>query len=82
MYSVKDNLIFGFHGCDEFLCNRLVNSILHLDYSENPYDWLGKSMYFWENDPQRALFWAESSMKHPQNKKQVIVKPAVVGAVI
>lgn len=82
MYSVKDNLLFGFHGCDEFLCNRLVNGDLHLDYSDNPYDWLGKGMYFWENDPERALLWAESSMKHPQNKKQVISKPAVVGAVI
>lgn len=82
MYSVKDNLIFGFHGCDESLCNRLVKGDLCLDYSENPYDWLGKGMYFWENDPARALQWAESAMKHPQNEKQIITKPAVVGAVI
>lgn len=82
MYSVKDNLIFGFHGCDESLCSQLVNGDVHLDYSENPYDWLGKGMYFWENDPARALLWAESSMKYPQNKKQIITKPAVVGAVI
>ncbi|MBO7638346.1 MAG: hypothetical protein J6S91_05155 [Treponema sp.] len=82
MYTVKDNLIFGFHGCDELLCNKLVNGDLHLDYSDNPYDWLGKGMYFWENDPERALLWAENSKKHPQNKKQVIKKPAVVGAVI
>ena len=82
MYSVKDNLIFGFHGCDESLCNSLVNGNLHLDYSENPYDWLGKGMYFWENDPARAMRWAESSMKHPQNEKQIITKSAVVGAVL
>ena len=53
-----------------------------MDYSENPYDWLGKGMYFWENDPARALQWAESAMEHPQNEKQIITKPAVVGAVI
>jgi hypothetical protein len=82
MYTVKDNLLFGFHGCDESLCNQLVNGAVDLDYSENPYDWLGKGMYFWENDPARALQWAETSMKHPQNGKQVITKPAVVGAVI
>ena len=82
MYSVKDNLIFGFHGCDESLCNKLVNGDLCLDYSENPYDWLGKGMYFWENDPARALHWAESAMEHPHNEKQIITKPAVVGAVI
>lgn len=82
MYSVKDNLIFGFHGYDESLCNKLVNGDVQLDYSENPYDWLGKGMYFWENDPARAFQWAESAMKYPQNQRQVVTKPAVVGAVI
>lgn len=82
MYSVKDNLIFGFHGCDESLCNKLVNGDEQLDYSENQYDWLGKGMYFWENDPARAFQWAESAMKYPKNQKQVVTKPAVVGAVI
>ena len=82
MYTVKDNLIFGFHGCDDSLCNKLVNGDLNLDYSDNDYDWLGKGMYFWENDPDRALQWAETAKKHPQNTKQIITKPAVVGAVI
>lgn len=82
MYTVKDNLIFGFHGCDEAVCNELVNGGMSLDYSENPWDWLGKGMYFWENDPDRALLWAENAKKYPQNKKQKIVTPAVVGAVI
>ena len=45
MYTVKDNLIFGFHGCDETLCNQLVNGDIHLDYSDNVYDWLGKGSY-------------------------------------
>lgn len=82
MYTVKDNLIFGFHGCDESVCNRLVNGEMDLYYSENPYDWLGKGMYFWENDPDRALLWAKDSKQNPQNEKQIITKPAVVGAVI
>ena len=82
MYTVKDNLIFGFHGCDESLCNQLVNGKLHLDYSNNDYDWLGKGMYFWENDPERALQWAEIAKEHPQNHKQKIINPSVVGAVI
>ncbi|WP_276752329.1 hypothetical protein [Treponema succinifaciens] len=56
MYKTRDNLIFGFHGCDETLCDKLVSGqITALNYSENSYDWLGKGMYFWENDPERAL---------------------------
>lgn len=23
MYNIKENLIFGFHGCDETLCDEL-----------------------------------------------------------
>lgn len=83
MYKVRENLIFGFHGCDESLCDDLVSGaekMLH--FSENPYDWLGKGMYFWENDPDRALEWAENLKYRQQNKKQKVIKPAVLGAVI
>ena len=51
MYKNRNNLIFGFHGCDRSLCDSLVNNKTRkLNYSENKYDWLGKGMYFWEND--------------------------------
>lgn len=68
MYQIKDTLIFGFHGCDESLCNRLVySSATTLHYSENNYDRLGKGMYFGENDPERALQWAKMLKKYRQN---------------
>lgn len=54
----------------------------NLKYSENNYDWLGKGMYFWENDPDRAWEWAESVYRRKQNDKQSIKEPAVLGAVI
>ena len=83
MYKNKNNLIFAFHGCDRSLCDSLVNNKRKtLNYSENKYDWLGKGMYFWENDPQRALDWARMLQKHNQNSTQHIKEPAVLGAVI
>ncbi len=83
MYKIKDNLIFGFHGCDQSLCDSLVNGTSRkLNYSENNYDWLGKGMYFWENDPDRALQWAKDLKERSQNLRQKIIKPAVLGAVI
>lgn len=70
-------------GCDRSLCDSLVNNKRKtLNYSENKYDWLGKGMYFWENDPQRALDWSRMLQKHNQNSKQHIKEPAVLGAVI
>lgn len=43
--------------------------------SETSYDWLGSGVYFWENDPIRALQWARLPWRN-------IDKPSVVGAVI
>lgn len=77
MYQIKDHLILGFHGCDEEICQKLINSPNELYFSKNPYDWLGHGMYFWENDAQRALQWARE--KHRQGK---IKQPAVLGAFI
>ncbi|MGP1415315.1 MAG: hypothetical protein ACTTJ6_05175 [Treponema sp.] len=83
MYKRRDNLIFGFHGCDEPVRDALVSGEQkELVFSNNNYDWLGKGMYFWENDPDRAMEWAKSLMLHQQNEKQKITKPAVLGAVI
>ena len=83
MYKNRNNLIFGFHGCDASLRDSLVNNKRKtLNYSENNYDWLGKGMYFWENDPQRALEWAKMLQAHSQNESQKIKTPAVLGAVI
>ncbi len=39
-------------------------------------EWLGHGIYFWENDPQRALEWAQDG-----SSKSKIKQPSVVGAV-
>ncbi|WP_425617292.1 hypothetical protein NA78x_000966 [Anatilimnocola sp. NA78] len=31
--------------------------------SENPYDWLGKGIYFWERNKRRARQWAAKNVK-------------------
>lgn len=43
---------------------------------------LGVECIFWENDPQRALKWAEDTMLHRQNEFQSVKTPSVIGAVI
>ena len=82
MYSHKYNLILGFHGCDEDLRNKVVSGLEFLKESHNEYDWLGHGIYFWENNPDRALEWSEFLKKHPRKGKAKINKPAVLGAVI
>jgi len=48
-----------------------------LNPSQNRYDWLGNGIYFWENNYERALDFAQ----HPPGKKR-FNNPAVLGAVI
>ena len=80
LYQNMPQIALGFHGCDEELGLRILNSRTeHLVPSNNPYDWLGKGIYFWLNDPQRAYEWAVE--QHNRSPKKV-KKPFVVGAII
>jgi len=66
MYSIRPNLIIGFHGCEKRIAMKVVNGEQDLKRSINSYDWLGNGIYFWENDYQRALEYAkELNFKEP-----------------
>lgn len=54
----------------------------HLRWSQNRYDWLGHGVYFWENNPERALDFARECCSTPRKGKRPISAPFVVGAVI
>ena len=74
LYSKRSNLVLGFHGCDK----TTVDCVLagdDLKESTNDYDWLGNGIYFWENNADRALEWAQDPHHH-------IKTPAVLGAIL
>lgn len=78
LYSSRSNLYIGFHGCDKSKVYQLLTKGSFIP-SNNSYDWLGHGMYFWENNRQRALQFAEEAS---ERKGSSIEKPAVIGAVI
>lgn len=86
MYSTLPHFILGFHGCDKSVADEIIShSNKHLERSTNEYDWLGHGIYFWENNPSRALEYATLLKNHPERMskgKKPIRTPAVVGAVI
>lgn len=82
MYSTKTGLILGFHGCDQSVADKIIAGKDSLKESKNEYDWLGHGIYFWENNPSRALDYAKFLKKNPGRSKSKIKKPAVLGAVI
>jgi len=77
MYDVKPNLIIGFHGCEASVRDALLYNPNEIKISKEPFDWLGHGMYFWENNYERALQWAQDKIR-----RGTIEEPAVIGAVL
>ncbi len=73
MYT-SPSIVFGFHGCDQSIADKILKNDKALAPSEKAYDWLGHGIYFWEGSESRALDWAKS--------KKDIKTPAVIGAII
>jgi hypothetical protein len=76
---LSNRVVFGYHGCDASLAERLVTRRANLKTSTSEFDWLGSGAYFWEDSPDRARRWAEEKAI---NGTHGIKKPAVVGAII
>ena len=82
MYSSLPSFVLGFHGCDKSVADKLINGDSRLKPSRNDYDWLGHGIYFWENNPQRALEYARMLKENPGRSTEKVETPDVVGAII
>jgi len=79
MYSHKTSFIYGFHGIDREIAFKILNQEENFKFSKNDYDWLGKGIYFWENNYKRAVQYALEDSKRKNSKIKI---PFVLGAVI
>jgi hypothetical protein len=74
--------VIGFHSCDRELGLRLLVGDDRLKPSKNPWDWLGPGVYFWEQNPGRALEYAIDCANGNQVFNGAIRNPFVIGAII
>ena len=74
--------VLAYHGCNRAVGERILAGDADLRLSENDYDWLGGGIYFWENNPARALEWARLVQRHGKVSRTHILKPFVIGAVV
>ena len=74
--------VIGFHSCDRALGMRLLNGSDELWPSNNPWDWLGPGVYFWEHNPYRALIYAKEATIRKQKFSGKITTPFVIGSII
>lgn len=77
MYTQRPMFILGFHGCDRAVRDGIVLGEIEMRPSRNVYDWLGAGFYFWGNNYERALQFANE-----QRSRGKIEEPAVLGAYI
>jgi hypothetical protein len=82
MYSSLPSFLLAFHGCDKKTKENILSGKDKLKHSCNEYDWLGNGIYFWENDPDRALSYSKLIKEHPERCNYRIEEPDVIGAVI
>jgi hypothetical protein len=70
-------LTIGYHGCPREIGMRAILKQEGLEPQNKAYHWLGDGIYFWENDPHRALEWAQEKASRDEVKE-----PFVIGAII
>lgn len=78
-------LVLAYHGCDISTRDALIRGdIKSLNQSANSYDWLGKGIYMFLDDPERALKLATFAAQNPDKllTKRPIVRPSVVGCIL
>lgn len=78
MPRLATSFVLGYHGCDKADGERILAGE-PFKSSKNDYDWLGPGIYFWENNPQRGLEFAEEKMVRGGSH---IKEPFVIGAII
>jgi hypothetical protein len=74
--------ITGFHSCDRDIGLKVLNGKDDLIRSKNSWDWLGPGVYFWEQNPGRALEYAVEVANGNQKNNGPIKTPFVIGAII
>lgn len=74
--------VFGFHSCDREVGLALLHGEINLTPSSNKWDWLGSGIYFWEQNPGRALEYAIECAEKKQFFAGDIKNPFVIGAII
>ena len=74
--------VTGYHSCNKEIGLKVLNGQDILHPSANKWDWLGPGVYFWEQNPLRALEYAVDSANGKQFNKIKIKIPFVLGTSI
>ena len=70
--------VVGYHGTRQSTALRIVQGLEDYRRSENPDDWLGHGIYFWEYAPKQAWAWAEQRRRSQKWDEEVAVLASMI----
>lgn len=82
MLNHQPSSVLAFHSCDLEVGLRVLLGNDSLKASSNDWDWLADGIYFWEQNPERALKYAMECAEGKQKNKVKIKIPFVLGCLI
>src|SRR5579871_2259152 len=74
---IHQRLVVGYHGCDRETARKVLMDGASLAPKANPYDWLGRGIYFWEHGLDRAEQFAQEKKARGE-----LEEPFVLGAYV
>jgi hypothetical protein len=77
-YADYHRTVVGYHGTRKSVALNAVQAIQMLDWSRNPWDWLGHGIYFWEYAPQQAWRWAEGLRRNNRWDEETAVVACMI----
>jgi hypothetical protein len=77
VHRLSSSFILGYHGCSAQTAEQLLSGS-PFKPSDNDYDWLGPGIYFWQENPMRALEYAREKKRRDKGTWT----ESVVGAAI
>ena len=77
-FSDYHRTVIGYHGTRRSVAERIVLRQQTFAWQDNPGDWMGRGVYFWEYGPKQAWWWAELRRRHRKWKEPTAVVASMI----
>lgn len=77
-FSDYHRTVIGYHGTRRSVAERIVLRQQSFTWQDNPGDWMGSGVYFWEYGPKQAWWWAELRRRHRKWEEPTAVVASMI----
>ena len=77
-FSDYHRTVIGYHGTRRSVAERIVLRQETFTWQDNPGDWMGSGVYFWEYGPKQAWWWAELRRRHRKWEEPTAVVASMI----